>query len=430
MVGSADRVASRSHPSPSGIRRPRVLIAAEHASARLGGEPLIPFQYFKKLREAGADVHLLVHERTRDELLKAFPHDRDRLHFIRDSRVNIWCHKLGSFLPDRLAVFTLGAVSHLETQFRQRKLARSLVRDLSIDIVHETIPVSPRMPSLLFNLEAKVIIGPMNGGMDYPPNYETSSWLERVVIAVLRSTASFWNYVIPGKREATLLLVANQRTYDALPAGLKRKPVRELAENGVDPELFKPFDGAPGCSGLRVIYVGRLVDWKRPDLLIEACARLDGSIDFQLDIVGDGVLRPTLEEQVRYRSLQDRVRFHGWLDQPVAAEFVRRADVMVLPSMRECGGAVVLEAMASAVPVIAAAWGGPMDYLSAETGVLIPPASPAVFVEELAKALRALAGSPEDRVRLGQAARRRASNYDWNHKVKMLLDIYSDVLRD
>ena len=52
---------------------------------------------------------------------------------------------------------------------------------------------------------------------------------------------------------------------------------------------------------------------------------------------------------------------------------LRNSDIMVLPSMRECGGAVVLEAMASGVPVIAAKWGGPADYISEGTGILIPP---------------------------------------------------------
>src|SRR5205085_7085741 len=110
------------------------------------------------------------------------------------------------------------------------------------------------------------------------------------------------------------------------------------------------------------VYVGRLVDWKRVDLLIHACAKLSGRLNFNLDVVGDGPLRAALEEQVRHSSLTGHVRFHGRLPQATAADTLRKADALVLPSMRECGGAVVLEAMASGVPVIAANWGGPADY--------------------------------------------------------------------
>ena len=81
------------------------------------------------------------------------------------------------------------------------------------------------------------------------------------------------------------------------------------------------------------------------------------------------------------------MQFHGRLPQSAAAELLRNSDIMVLPSMRECGGAVVLEAMASAVPVIATKWGGPIDYITADTGILIPPATPEIFVGELANAL-------------------------------------------
>src|SRR4051812_3350452 len=81
----------------------RILLVAEHASAAFGGEALIPFQYFKHLRKMNVDVHLLVHERTRKELEESFSEDRDRLQFVSDSRLNIWCYKIGRRMPDRLA---------------------------------------------------------------------------------------------------------------------------------------------------------------------------------------------------------------------------------------------------------------------------------------------------------------------------------------
>jgi glycosyltransferase involved in cell wall biosynthesis len=102
---------------------------------------------------------------------------------------------------------------------------------------------------------------------------------------------------------------------------------------------------------------------------------------------------------------------------------------MVLPSMEECGGAVVLEAMASGVPVIAAKWGGPADYITEDTGILIPPATPDAFVEELAKAILWMAENPERRARMGEAGHQRAvALYDWRVKADALLKIYNDVL--
>src|SRR5689334_14369420 len=158
----------------------KILLVAEHASAVFGGEALIPFQYFKHFRELDIEVHLLVHDRTRSELHNAFPEDFDRLHFIHDSRLNIWCDKVRQRMRSRLAVFVLSAISHLDTQIRQCFVAKSLLRTHHFDLVHEPIPVSPRLPSILFGFSVPVIIGPMNGGMNYPPNYDLDSRFDRI----------------------------------------------------------------------------------------------------------------------------------------------------------------------------------------------------------------------------------------------------------
>jgi glycosyltransferase involved in cell wall biosynthesis len=408
---------------------PKILLVAEHASATFGGEALIPFQYFKHLRTLGVDVHLLVHERTKKELQSEFPTDLDRLHFVSDSSVNILCHRLGRLLPDRLDVFTLGTLSHLETQLRQRRLARLLVQKLEFDIVHEPIPVSPKLPSMLCDLAAPVIIGPMNGGMDYPPHYNLAGRIERLAIFGFRSTAWFWNAVFPGKRNAAVLLVANKRTYNALPNAVRKNRVIEFVENGVDLDLFRPSSFNNKDQDFHIIYIGRLVDWKRVDLLIEACAPLLGNVNFTLHVVGDGPLRGKLEDQVEGLCLTKQVIFHGRVAQAMAADRLKAADIMVLPSMRECGGAVVLEAMASGIPVVATKWGGPSEYITPETGILIPPATPDVFVRELAATMLWMARNPEVRAQMAQAGRQRAETYySWSGKARALLKIYEDVL--
>jgi glycosyltransferase involved in cell wall biosynthesis len=407
----------------------KLLIVAEHASATFGGEALIPYQYFKCLRELSVDVHLLVHERTRNELCSAFSNDVERLHFVTDSFLNIWCYKIGRLLPDRVALFTLGAVSHFDTQIRQRRVARSLVHAYDIDVVHEPIPVSPKLPSMMFGLSVPVIIGPMNGGMDYPPSYDLAGGFERAIISVLRWTSDFWNRILPGKRRAALILVANKRTRAALPSNIKDKKVQEFVENGVDLDRFRADPSETRHENVSIIYVGRLVDWKRVDLLLDACGKLIGKVNFQVQIVGDGPLRGALERQVRQMSLTGHIQFHGWLPQAQAAELLRNSDLMALTSMRECGGAVVLEAMASGVPVVATKWGGPADYITEETGILLPPRTPEEFVGELANAIFWMAKNPGARAQMGRAGRRRAQElYDWRVKAKSLLKIYEDAV--
>jgi glycosyltransferase involved in cell wall biosynthesis len=311
---------------------------------------------------------------------------------------------------------------------------RRLVAEHGIDVVHQPMPVSPREPSLMQGVGAPVVIGPMNGGMDYPPSFRRADgWAERWVVAAGRWSAAALNLVMPGKRRAALLLVANRRTRDALPAGVCPR-VGELVENGVDlslwraDEVHEPLPDAPVCF----IFLGRLVDWKAVDLLLHAFALASKHSPMRLQIVGDGVERPSLEALARELGLAEGegacVHFAGWLSQPECAYALQQADALVLPSLLECGGAVVLEAMACAKPVIATAWGGPLDYLDDNCGILVAPTSRDGLIAGLAEAMLRLAQSPAERARLGRHGRDKVRRqYDWEIKVDAMLRWYEEA---
>ena len=100
----------------------------------------------------------------------------------------------------------------------------------------------------------------------------------------------------------------------------------------------------------------------------------------------------------------------------------------MLPSIYECGGAVVLEAMASGKPVIATRWGGPADYLDESCGILIDPDGPEALIAGFAKAMETLMASPQLCASLGAAGRQRVvRDFDWEKKVDRILQIYESV---
>ncbi|NLG65483.1 MAG: glycosyltransferase family 4 protein [Actinobacteria bacterium] len=409
----------------------RPVIVAEHASARFGGEAMLPLQYFRHLRRRGVDVHLVVHERTRAELAALFPDDHDRIHYVPDT----WLHRLlwwlGRPLPNRVRVFTTGWLLHLVTQLHQRPIVRRLVREHGVNVVHEPTPVSPRMPSLMYDVGAPVIIGPMNGGMSYPPAFRhMESRAERLAVGVGRRWADLLNWLLPGKRRAALLLVANARTRRALPSGLCPN-VMELVENGVDTDQWTPGADrrAPAGGPVRFVFVGRLVDWKAVDLLFEAFAAAAARVPCRLDVIGDGPLRPALERQCHALGIAGLVTFHGFVPHAACRDHMRAAAALVLPSLYECGGAVVLEAMALGLPAIVTDWGGPADYVRDEWGIRVPPAGRDRLISGLAEAMVRIADSPEERAQLGARAQAVARDvYAWSAKVERVLTLYGAVL--
>src|SRR5688572_1739473 len=172
---------------------PRVLIVCEHASHRMGGEAARPLHYFRVLRSRGVEAWLLVHARTKGELREALPEDDfRRVHFVPDTRLQQVAWSLGDrFLPETARLITVASLNHLITQVMQRRLVKQLVRQLRVDVVHEPIPISPKLPSMTFNVGAPVVIGPLNGGMTYPPAFShMENALVRATVGVSRLSSA------------------------------------------------------------------------------------------------------------------------------------------------------------------------------------------------------------------------------------------------
>ncbi|MGQ4649525.1 glycosyltransferase [Lyngbya aestuarii] len=443
----------------------KVLITAEHASLQFGGEAALPLHYFRVLRSRSIETWLVVHERTRDELKLLFPEEIDRIYFVPDTMWHLIVWQCSKLLPSRVSYFTFGLILRLMTQVVQHRLIKEIVREQKINVIHQPIPVSPKEPSMIFGLGAPVVIGPMNGGMDYPPTFKKmQSRFVGFSLRLGRLFANLFNTLIPGKRQATTLLVANQRTREALPKGIHGKVI-ELVENGVDFSVWRcqhksqsleknsgkgtvtQYSKPEFPQPTKFIFVGRLVDWKAVDLLIAAFKQVSKQIPAELEIIGDGPLRAVLEAQAKelgfsqphnQQTAQDStsqlkegatVYFTGWLSQAECAQRLQQADVFVLPSLLECGGAVVLEAMAMGLPVIASNWGGPADYLDESCGILVNPESRESLINGIATAMLKTAQNPELRRAMGRAGYQRVlDHFDWEVKVDIMLGIYQEAM--
>ena len=127
---------------------------------------------------------------------------------------------------------------------------------------------------------------------------------------------------------------------------------------------------------------------------------------------GDGPYLPVLQRMVQEAALSDRVKFLGWLSVDQVKAQYARANIFLHPSRHEGMSNAVLEAMASALPIIATRISGNEDIvLEQETGLLVPVED----VEALAASLRTIIqDSPERRRAMGQAGRRRVeASFGW-----------------
>ena len=414
-----------------------VLVVAANASAKWAGEAVLPLHIFRGLRKAGHDAWLCVGSETKPELDGVLGADADRVHYVEDSRMHAAFRWIQARLPKWMGSNPLYYTQVLTTQRRQRDFVAHLITKLGIDVVHQPTPISPRIPSLLVNLPAPLVIGPMNGWMEYPAGFR---FLQPRGVHVLKNFARAVAKALPrsvdAKRQAECLIVANQRTEAGLPPGVRGKIFR-MMENGIIPEVWAGrsteagAEPAPAGRPLEIIFFGRLERWKGPEWLIRAVARAGEQVDYRLKVIGDlRDERQRLGEIVDRLQIGSRVELLGWQPQARCAELLSKADVMVLPSVFDPGATVVLEAMAAAKAVIAAKWGGPADILDDSCGILVEPRDPESLVAGLAQAIVTLANDRDRCARMGQAGRAKVlAEYTWPMKIERFVEIYREAIR-
>lgn len=207
------------------------------------------------------------------------------------------------------------------------------------------------------------------------------------------------------------------------------KPVR-IIPFGVNLKEFHPRVEVrdPG-EPLTIGFVGRMFQGKGLSVLAHALARLSKE-EWQLLVVGDGPARASFEQLLAIFGLIERARFTGAIGYEALPELYRQMDIVVVPSrttgrVREQFGRVLIEAMASGVPVIGSDSGAIPEVIG-EAGLVVPHAD----ADALAEAIRELLTNANLRRQLARVGRERVERqYSWEQVAAKMYELFSDVLR-
>ncbi len=194
--------------------------------------------------------------------------------------------------------------------------------------------------------------------------------------------------------------------------------------SGVDIREFHPGESAVESSlpaRPRVVFTGRLHPQKNLDLLLDIWPEVTAETGASLVLVGDGPERERLTARAKESGIADRVCFVGAVPSP--AEYLRAADLFVLPSVAEGMSNSLLEAMATALPCVASAIGGNTDLLEkGDAGVLVTPNDRPAW----SAAIRQLLHDETRRSALAKAARGRI---DTEFALPVVVDRYVAIYR-
>ena len=218
----------------------------------------------------------------------------------------------------------------------------------------------------------------------------------------------------------SVAIVANSEGLKKMAEAADPYPVRVIP-NGVDTDFFAPAESRPEMSVLRILFVGRFQKQKNLPLLLQQAAQLPAGTA-ELHLVGDGPDREQLQQLAAELGIASTITWHGWLPRPDLRAVYQSSDCLVNLSLYEGLPNVVMEAMASGLPVVASNVPG-NDALvrEDETGFLFELNSPGALADALSR-LR----DRDTRLRMGNAARARALEFSsWDDVALRYVELFA-----
>lgn len=417
------------------MKKPRVLLLAETCNPGWASLPVVGFKYARALAQV-ADITLVTHVRNQEnfeqngELLDCTTFiDTEWLakpmyrlaNVLRGGREVAWSINLMMAYPPYIA-FEWQALR----QFRKELDAGDF------DLVHRITPMSPTLPSYMSGRTRQpFVIGPLNGNLDWPAAFTAEQKREREGLRKLRDFYKYLPFSRASYRKAACVLAAFSHTISDLDA-VDRDLVVPFPEVGFDPEIFhaegrqRPFSGD---GQKHFLYAGRMVPYKVPEVAVRAFVTSEALRPHILHMVGYGPEEQRLQEIVREAGAEDRVIFEGRKTQAEVAEFMRRADAFVFPSIRELGAGVVVEAMASGTVCIVTDYGAPGDLVAQNRGVRVPLGTVDELVTRYRAAMEGCLSRPEEHAEMAERARAHAfAVHTWKAKARYTAQIYDAIL--
>jgi glycosyltransferase involved in cell wall biosynthesis len=411
----------------------RVLLLADDCNPEWPSLPIVGYKACRAIADH-ADVVVATHVRNQP-VLDRHGFGNAEVVYVDNEYVAAPLHRLSTVVRRGNQVNWTAAIAFNYPSYLafEREVFKRFEADLvqgRFDVVHRVTPMSPALPSPIAAWAPQpFVLGPLNGALPWPKEFQAELRREREYLRYVRDVYKVLPYRRRTLKHADAILASFEHTIDDLPAWVRDKTI-DFPEVGIDPELFQYPGERPDKEKLTFIFVGRFVALKLLDVALRVFAESDKLRQHRLVLVGDGVERPHLEEQIRSSGLEDVVELAGWLDQAEVGKRMRDADVFFFPSIRELGAGVVIEAMGCGTVPVVVDYGGPGGLVTEDCGAKVAMGDKDALTKRFVAALERYVDDPELRRRHSRASHARAIDYySWDAKARKTLEVYDWVLK-
>lgn len=312
-------------------------------------------------------------------------------------------------------------------------LAKKIVQEEHIELVHHVTFNEFRTPGKLYKLDIPFVWGPIGGGQFYKPVFKDAYFSKKDIIKeVFRNQINKF-YLTCSKdiknaiKKASVILIADQSTESVMPKSRKYIRLLETAYN-IERNGIKTFSKKKKDKCIQLLWIGGIWPRKGLKVLIDALGKSDFR-DFKLEIIGDGKDKKKCKKLVKAYGLENKIHFCGKMSYQEVNEQYDRADVFVFTSLRDTSGNVILEAMSHGLPVITLDHHGAGEMVTNKTGTKISVNTYARILTDIVDAIKHYKENPSLLERQGKAARERIENdYSWQHNTEIMTQVYTNIL--
>lgn len=300
----------------------------------------------------------------------------------------------------------------------QRKAYKE-AKKLKIDVCHVYSLSDFRQPGDWWKLNCNTIFGPVGGGQECPKvllGYDSKSAKLRSTINFIQRFNPFFRYQIA---KFSKVYSCNFETQ----AFLNRGDV--LPDVPLNDKFLNLEINRHRKDTVTILSMGRLINKKGLLLLLDVLSLLDTETKWKCLIYGDGEQREIISERIRNLGLQERVHLMGAVQYDDISEVYRNADIFVLPSIRESGGSVLVEAAAHKLPLVALKMSLSVIFSRHNAGLFVNiTQSKEVLLKEFTEAIRKLVEDEDLRRICGENAYSLVNvEFNWE---KMIEEVYGE----
>lgn len=299
-------------------------------------------------------------------------------------------------------------------------------------LVHMVSYCGYREPGEWWKLGIPFIWGPIGGTQNFPSRFYRSISAGSSVREAIRNLMNHWQLhrsrrVRLAAQSAHTVFAASTQSQQDIFSGTGVRSVR-LLETAVSPIVPPPVRELDTSRPFRILWSGRLREWKALPLLLEALAQLPDGFGYELRVMGVGSSETRWRKVAERLKISEKVHWIGWPAYHDGLQQYSWADAFAFTSLRDTSGTGLLEALAAGTPIIGIDHQGASDIMAPTCSIPIPPTDPAVVVRGFKDAILRLAGDPELWKRLSEGAVQRGNCFSWDRLSEQVDAAYRSAL--